>query len=737
MTAESRDAGSRQRTGRPATSLYDLLGALSAGLTVVLFCLLLLRADPEFFWFDDYQISILPVFADMARSCQEGHWPSLSPYSWVCSNLAGEFQYGTFSIFVNAAVIAIWSFALDFPQQAAALSIIHLFALAMGAYMLARGRDLSPPLALMVALVSALNGWIISWGASDWFGALAAFTWLPWSWWAMERALRPGSSWRTALLPAPFIYLLITGGFPYTVLMLALVTAWLTVRALVGRRDWTSPVRLGVGWLLGLGLSAPAWIALLEYSHGSRRAVEALASNQWMVPLSGLPGLILPSWAVIWSTFEGAPERHVAVELACGLAAIIILMVALAQNGRAVLTTLRWDFVLLCAVLVICMLPSAGMFRFSFRSLPLFHVILALVAAEAFQIWSAGRGSAGRAANPAKWALVAVVLTGTIATAFGLTKWPAAPPLVVLLVLIAALWWFAHAALPRSGSAQPWLVPLVTFMSLFATYLAVPAHSAVSLFGFDADLNQPYPLERDRLYLSLYRSPPQHYKVTQTNRWFGTVLRPGSTSMFAGVHLINGYSPFGPAGITRLLDFGTHGHINPPRVREIVLPEAGPGGLLEQLGIDGIIVAWDFEMPAPLPANWESVYSSWEGEVFHREVPLPHVRALPDDQFSGAGVRIIENTRHRVIAEITPAEADKPTRLIFSRPYFPGYQAKLNGTALPVSSLQGLAPVVAIPPGQSGRVELVYRPRSATLGGAIAGVTLLVIATMALVLRRT
>jgi hypothetical protein len=32
----------------------------------------------------------------------------LSPYSWVCSNLAGEFQYGTFSIFVNAAVVLIW-----------------------------------------------------------------------------------------------------------------------------------------------------------------------------------------------------------------------------------------------------------------------------------------------------------------------------------------------------------------------------------------------------------------------------------------------------------------------------------------------------------------------------------------------------------------------------------------------------------------------------------------------------
>ncbi|MEP6956197.1 MAG: hypothetical protein ABI883_05175, partial [Chthoniobacterales bacterium] len=111
----------------PRTKFSDLLGATASGLVVVLFCLLLLRHDPGIFWWDDYQISILPVFADIARSWGEGHWPLLSPYSWGCGNLAGEFQYGTFSLFVNAAVIAIWHWPLAFAEQAAALSIVHLF----------------------------------------------------------------------------------------------------------------------------------------------------------------------------------------------------------------------------------------------------------------------------------------------------------------------------------------------------------------------------------------------------------------------------------------------------------------------------------------------------------------------------------------------------------------------------------------------------------------------------------
>src|SRR3954471_23241609 len=118
----------------PRFARSEVFGALAAGVGVTLFCFILLWHDPLLFWNDDYEISILPVFADVARSWSEGHWPLLSPYSWVCSNLAGEFQYGTFSIFVNAPVVLIWKLPLAFAQQAAALSITHLFILAVGGY---------------------------------------------------------------------------------------------------------------------------------------------------------------------------------------------------------------------------------------------------------------------------------------------------------------------------------------------------------------------------------------------------------------------------------------------------------------------------------------------------------------------------------------------------------------------------------------------------------------------------
>src|SRR5207237_8949026 len=104
-----------------------LIGAISAGFIVVFFCLILLWHNPLAFWNDDYELSVLPVFADMARSWSEGHWPILSPYSWVCGNLAGDFQYGVLSVFVNEVIIGLWKIPPMFAQEAAGVSVARVF----------------------------------------------------------------------------------------------------------------------------------------------------------------------------------------------------------------------------------------------------------------------------------------------------------------------------------------------------------------------------------------------------------------------------------------------------------------------------------------------------------------------------------------------------------------------------------------------------------------------------------
>jgi hypothetical protein len=108
---------------------------------------------------------------------------------------------------------------------------------------------------------------------------------------------------------------------------------------------------------------------------------------------------------------------------------------------------------------------------------------------------------------------------------------------------------------------------------------------------------------------------------------------------------VNGYTPVGPGGIARLLDFGhARAHQSAANGGDRAA-EAGPDGLLAKLGIDGIIVARDVALPSPLPDNWKWVHGTWEGDVWHRDVDLPHVRALPDERFADATVKIIENSR--------------------------------------------------------------------------------------------
>lgn len=707
----------------------ELRDALAAGLLVVAFCLALLWRDPLLFWNDDYAISILPVFADVARSWSEGQLPLLSPYSWVCGNLAGEFQYGTFSLFVNGAVVAIWKFALTFPQQAAALSMAHLFVLALGAYLLARGRDLSSPLSLMVALVAALNGWIVCWGATDWFGALGAFAWLPWAWWGMERALDPTRSRCRFLWPAPFVYLLITGGFPYTVLMLGVLASWLAVKSFAETRKLSSIWPLVLGMLLGAGLSAPAWLALLDYVQGSARAAQDSAEHfQWRLPAAALPGFILPSWTVNWTDFSTRLNPHTATELACGLMPPVALLAGLIAFGRSLVGRIRWKLGLLLVVLLLSMLPSAGVFRWSFRWLPFLHVVLALCAAEALRLFATSPTT--RALRPGVIGFILVLAAFAIGWIAGANPVQAFP-FVWITLAIAAAWALSDFTAPATFRA--WLPVTVTSASLFATYLCLPPNCGVPKYNLSQELTQPAPLDPERLYLSVYPPPEDAYRVEKRPEPFGTTLRVGSTSMWGGVRLVNGYSPIRPAGVAREFAFAIHGEI-PDWMGEYLLEyEGGADGKLARLGVDGIVVANERAfLPRP-GAEWELAAETTEGRVFHRRGgPFARVRSVttidsrPREQFVSAEISRIVDARNRIQVDVAVPAGATPALLTISRPFFNGYQAKLDGRALRVDSYRGLFPIIELPAGTNGTLSLAYRPAWLVWGGAVSAFSLLV-----------
>src|SRR3954468_3520048 len=724
---------------QPRSARHNLIGALVCAAIVIFFCLILLFRDPLVFWNDDYQISILPVFDDIARAWRHGEWPLLSPYSWVCGNLAGEFQYGTFSVFVNVAVVAIWAVFHSFANQAAALSVVHLAVLAIGGFVLARHRNLSLPLAVMVGTIAALNGWIVCWGATDWFGALGAFAWLPWAWWGCEKALghdalasrqywdeeggpaagHPAndhrqdadatlSPWRF-FWPAPFVYLVATGGFPYTVGMLGLLIGWLTIRSIVRTRTITAVVPMLFGVALGFGLAAPAILALLSYVHGSAREAQPVSAHwQWIVPPSSLPALILPSWTVRWADFSTRYMPHTGTELAAGLVAPATLLSALPTNARSLFRRLGWELALLVVVLLIAMLPTAGLFRWSFRWLPFFHLVLAICAAESLALLGVNRTMRSRIIRMSP-AMMGLVLSAVFAVLTMLlhTGGKYALPLTLVMIGIAAAWlilerWLAEgpvAASPLPTASQElrppstyfgmslasWIPALITIASLLATYICIPPNCGVPRFNFTEALREPAPLDSQRLYLSIYPPAEDTYRTETRPEPVGQIVRPGSTSMWGQLHFINGYSPIRPSGVARAFFFSIHGETDLGTATWLLFGEAGPGALLAQLGIDGLTVAREIELN-PEPRNeWELITSTSEGRVFHRRGgPLPRVRSFTsspsrrDSEFVTASVNGISESRNSIAANIGVPEGRTPALIAFSRPFFEGYKATLD-----------------------------------------------------------
>ena len=315
------------------------------GVVVILFCISMLFFERGFFWYDDYQTQYLPGFQDVARSWSHGEFPLLSPSSWRGGALAAEYQFGVFSVFETACVLLVFGSGLPLPLAAAALSTIHFVVLAAGVFRLAHRRGLTADLAMMVALVGSLNGWIFIWGGTTWFPALASFAWVPWFWWALERAGEARCGGGRRVLPGLFLYLVIAAGWPFSVLMTAVITIWWMARGWCDHRRLVLLWPGVVAWVVGLGLSAPAWLMLTEFNGYSMRSRTPLTLNHhWVVPIDAWFALVSPTQITLWMNFFGQWGGHMSVEMAGGLVPVAILAATAYATGLATFRALTWEW---------------------------------------------------------------------------------------------------------------------------------------------------------------------------------------------------------------------------------------------------------------------------------------------------------------------------------------------------------------------------------------------------------
>ena len=304
--------------------------------------------------------------------------------------------------------------------------------------------------------------------------------------------------------------------------MLGLLIAWLTIKSLVQTRSLLAPLPMVLGVALGFGMASPAILALLTHVQGSAREAQPAAAHwQWIVPPGALPGLFLPNWTVKWADFSTRYLPHTGTELACGLVAPVAVLYGLIRNTREVVRRLSWELILMAIVLIITMLPTAGVFRWSFRWLPFFHLVLAVCAAECLRSLGATERSSRFRFSLGGFALVITSAVAIAMKLFNAGGKYAVPPNNCPHRNQRRLG-RCGILLSRSAKFDSRLPTAVSFAVLTATYFCLPINCGVPRYSFtEALMRLPAPLDPARLYFSVYPGPEVAYR---------TEARPGPSA---------------------------------------------------------------------------------------------------------------------------------------------------------------------------------------------------------------
>jgi len=726
--------------------------------------------DPYVFWHDDFQLHYLPASFEITTAWLHGEVPLLSRSSWFAGAFAAEYQYGIFSPLITACNVAVWQLGVSLPTAAACLAIVHLALVGAGAYLLGRSYRLTPALSVLVALVASSNGWLTAWGAA-WYPSLSSFAWIPWFWLGLAALAAEVSPLRIVLC-ALRLYCLLTAGWPFTALMAALLIIGYLAPLLYGRR-----LRLAAGMItavvLGVGLAAPAGLMLAEYISATDRQVAGSGlQHMWQVPIEGLLGLIVPTYTTTWTGFVTGP--HAAIELAGGFVPLTGLLAAGCVLGRRFLPRYLRELALLATALLFMLLPSLGTFRWSFRWLPFFHLVLALLGALGIQALHAERARrSGRASvlNPGLWALL--LLSGALSVAsFRDARFPATLRLSLASLVLIAMW----IVVARRGSRRilepfPPVFAAFTVVSIFAF---VPSDQSVPVWRFTDNVREPAPYRRELRYLALYRwddvmGDDRRLAASATGH---PLFRPGNVPMLAGLSFINGYSPLQPRGLRRLLGLRAHGHIDADYATRLLEKETRPGALLEHLGVDGLVLhqrlaeatgvnvdglpGWrraatiDGEIllersgKATPVAQFISTVQTFPAEaqalswvMGRTSDSLPFFRVDPEtpagiQTFCGAAQwEMVSLERLSAVVHVDTRECPDDSLLLLRRPWFPGYRAMSGERELPLIVADLVMPAVVVPARFDGPISIEYRPRTLWLGAIIALVCLLVVVGVA------
>jgi hypothetical protein len=213
----------------------------------------------------------------------------------------------------------------------------------------------------------------------------------------------------------------------------------------------------------------------------------------------------------------------------------------------------------------------------------------------------------------------------------------------------------------------------------------------------------------------------------------------------------------GPRGYAQVFRFGWSGFTETPD--RVVAEYASAGGLLQRLGVDGLVLGRrEMHYAAALEKQgWEIAAQSCFGILLHRAGPrTPRVWSVTNVEWMGslddvlkrlaaangpmpnlmvankvaparrspvlakAQISDVVEARLSVRCRVSNPSTNAPSVVAFARPYYPGYRAYLDDVEMPVEVLNGFQVGIVFPPGAKGVLSLRFLPESILFGCGLA-----------------
>ncbi|GAA0240000.1 hypothetical protein GCM10010492_43930 [Saccharothrix mutabilis subsp. mutabilis] len=695
MTAAvTRPAEGDQRPGRAGrlTPPLTMIGLVLLGAAMPLY------RNSVFYYWDDTAAVAVPVWQRMGEAIGQGRFPLLELDMWRGGNFAAEVATGMWN--PVEVLLAILTERID--NVAVAITVVKLVFLVMfslGTYLLAREYGAKPWVAAAVGAAIPLSGYVLFMDGTSWINGIITYGFMPYVWWTARRTARAGKS---AVWVVVAGYLACTTGNPYELVSMGLcilavmIEAWLVFdrkRVLNLMAAGAAVVLLNVIVYLPFALTAS-----VSYRRDSRTLNDGFLapqlqdflamSNPALQPMvniwSGLtptfPALYL-AWFVLplvpWLRWRVLKERRRELMGLYFYTAAYTLLVL----GPSQLSVFRWPmrlvpFLFLPLVVGWAVVASQGLQRTGFRARMI--ASLAIVAVGGYLGWAALPSTDRRQTVTA--VLVAVMVVLLVKVGVDRFKGFAVMAVGTLAFLAAQLYWF-----PGNYSVTDYRFP--TSEKLLEERFSKRYEGMTIQI---ADLGKVDPNDKH---------PDGAYRD----------LTFGSNYSLAGVETLTAYSGVGFNAMDAAMCTAYQGSTWCPEAWSSLwkTPAGADRPLADLLRAQTVVVqntlidTRDF----PAPAGWRKAESTNRVVVWERVDPLPYSGGRLSS--APSGVRIESDRMTGDVAEEVRFSGADGGSLVFARLAWPGYEATIDGKAVPVRLGPAGLVTVDLPAGvDSGTLKL-------------------------------